>query len=143
MLTVSALPGLNEQILEEIYMHVRGNAILPEKMVSRGYADMNLLNFTELHRTSLNLLWPKNYKNCKFSTLHGQICICSSYKSWEREVGCKLNIPWHYFSCSITIYSSKGEWWVFLHSKAWKSTKTQLFKQTLHTLMTTNEHVYV
>lgn len=31
MLTVSALSGLNEQILEEIHMHARGNAILPEK----------------------------------------------------------------------------------------------------------------
>lgn len=47
MLTVSALSGLNEQILEEIYMHIGGNAILPEIMVSRSYAD-NLLNFTEL-----------------------------------------------------------------------------------------------
>lgn len=44
MLTVSALSGLNEQILEEIYMHVRGNAILPEKRVSRGYVDMTSLN---------------------------------------------------------------------------------------------------
>lgn len=44
MLTVSALSGLNEQILEEIHMHVRGNAILPEKRVSRGYVDMTSLN---------------------------------------------------------------------------------------------------
>ena len=39
MLTVWALSALNEQILAEIHMHIRGNAVFPEKMVSRGYAD--------------------------------------------------------------------------------------------------------
>lgn len=52
---VSALSGLNEQISDKIHMHVRGNAILPEKMVSID-ADM----------TSLNLLWPKNDKIANF-----------------------------------------------------------------------------
>lgn len=100
MLTVSALSGLNEQILEEIHMHVRGNAILPEKMVSRGYADM----------TSPNLLWPKNYKSYKFSILHGKICIWASYKSQECGLWCKLYIAWHFFSCSVMlyVYSSDG-----------------------------------
>lgn len=49
MFTVSALSGLNEQILEEMHMHVRGNAILPEKMVSRGW----------LHRTYCGLKTTK------------------------------------------------------------------------------------
>lgn len=38
MLTASALSALNEQLLAETDMHIR-NAVLPEKMVSRGYAD--------------------------------------------------------------------------------------------------------
>lgn len=45
MLTVSALSGLNEQILEEIHMHVRGNAILPEK---NGFQRLCRYDFTEL-----------------------------------------------------------------------------------------------
>lgn len=32
MHTVSALSALNEQILAEIYMSIRGNAVLPQKI---------------------------------------------------------------------------------------------------------------
>lgn len=128
---VSALSGLNEQISDKIHMHVRGNAILPEKMVSID-ADM----------TSLNLLWPKNDKNCKFSILHGKICIWASYKSWEYG-GCKSYIAWHYFSFSVTIYvySSNGGCLSFDTQKHERAQTHSSLKQRLHILLIRKERI--